>query len=155
MFRRARRLLPRTGIGDQFWMARKELRHPFEACDSPNRFEQAEQEQCFTPRQKECRDHVTGPMGTEVNSRITDRQCDEPVKPSATSVKQRAKNSNYAVGGYVSRGKRWSRPVAIGRIGKPNSRLLKQSQECRTGPLQLYHSHIFYVFGAMAIDRRF
>src|SRR5215467_4334301 len=114
MFRRARRLLPRTGIGDQFWMARKELRHPFEACDSPNRFEQAEQEQCFTPRQKECRDHVTGPMGTKINSRISDGQGDEPVKPTAAAVKQCAKDGDHTVRGYVARGKRWSGPVSIG-----------------------------------------
>src|ERR1043166_5208161 len=112
-------------------MARKDLRHPFATCAPPKHFEEAEQEQCFTTGKKERRDDVAGPMCAQINSRITDGCSDEPVKPAAASVKQCAKNSNHTVGRYGSRRKRWSGSVAIGRIGKPNSRFLKQSQERR------------------------
>src|SRR5947208_9598584 len=99
-------------------MPRKKLRHPFAACAPPNQFEQAQQEQCFATRQKKRCDHVAWPMCTEINSRITNGQGDEPVKPAPASAKQRAKNGNHTVRSSVSRGKRWSRPVSLGGIAK-------------------------------------
>src|SRR2546430_16838104 len=53
--------------------------------------------------QEERCDHVAWPMCTHKNSRITNGRCDEPIKPAPASVKQRAKNSNHTVVGYVSR----------------------------------------------------
>src|SRR6266511_91216 len=52
----------------------------------------------------------------------------------------------------------WSRvpTETLGPIGcdrtnrKPDRRFLKQSYESRTRPLQLYHPHLFHLFGPMA-----
>jgi hypothetical protein len=86
-------------------------------------------------------------MCTEIDSRISDRQSDEPVKPAAAPVKQSQKRGDDGVVYDVTRGERWPRAGAIRKIGKANNRLAEQRKKLRTNFSQLHHSHALHLFG--------
>src|SRR6476469_3494128 len=119
-------------------MARKDIWHPFPRSDSPDQFKEADQKQCFTDSEKERRHHVGGPMRAQVNSRISNRQSDKPVQPSAAPIKQSKIRRGDRVVYSVSRGKRWSRASAIGGIRRSNGRLLEKGKKVWPGDLLLH-----------------
>src|ERR1044071_9584256 len=134
-------------------MARKETGRPPRRTASPKKFEENNHEQGEAQRHKRGRDHITRPMGAQVNARITDCRGDEKIEPTPPAKKQGANRRDDHVDRFVPRRKGGPGTGAVAFIGKTNGGLLKEGHKFGASSLQLNHPDSLNLLWSPAINR--
>jgi hypothetical protein len=83
-------------------MTREEPWRPPRRASSPEKFQQSDHEKGLAQGHERGRDHITRPMGAQVDSRITDRRRDEKIEPAPPAEKECANGGDDHVVRHVS-----------------------------------------------------